>query len=81
MLDQRIEKLHDVRGPMLPVGIERHHVTGILLQCEFYSSLECSALPQINRVRDQGGAGGERNIARAVTRAVIDDNHLIALPQ
>jgi hypothetical protein len=37
-------------------------------------------LPQIDRVSDNGGAGGERNLPRRVMGAVIDDNHAIASP-
>jgi len=65
---------------MLSVGIESHNVTGTLLQREFDAGLERSALPQIDRMRDKCGAGGERNLPRRVMGAVIDDNHVIASP-
>jgi hypothetical protein len=65
---------------VLSVGIERHNVTGTLLQREFDAGLEGSALPQIDQMRDNSGAGGERNLPRRVMGAVIDDNHAIASP-
>ena len=80
VLNQRIEKPHDIRGTVLPVSIERHNVSGIVLQRELYSGLERSALPQINGVRDHGGADGKRNVPGAVMRTVIDDNHPIVSP-
>jgi hypothetical protein len=75
---QRIDQPRDIRGTVLPVGIESHNVPGALLQCELYPGLERSALPQIDRVRDHGRAGGERNLPRGVIRTVIDDDHAMA---
>lgn len=63
---------------MLSIGIESHNVIGTLLQREVDAGLERSALPQIDRVRENSGAGRKRNLPRRVMGAVIDDNHAIA---
>lgn len=65
---------------MLSVGIESNNVTGASLQCEFNAGLERSALPQIDGVRNDDSAGGERNLSRRVVRAVIDDDNGIPPP-
>ena len=80
VLDQRIEQPQDIRGAVLPVSVERHHETGIVLQRELYPGLERCPLPQIDRVRDDVGADGECNFPGAVMRTVVDDNYPIVSP-
>ena len=77
VVDQGVDQPRDIGGTVLSVGIESHNIIGTLLQREVDACLERGALPQIHRVRDKGGAGGERNLARPVMRAVINDNHAI----
>ena len=80
VVNQGIQEPCDIRGTMLAVSIERHHVTGVLLQRKLYPGLQRSTLPQIGRVRNYSRPGGDRNVPGAVLRAIIDDNHPIASP-
>lgn len=78
-VDQGVDQPRDIGRSMLSIGIERHNVVGPLRQREFDTGLERGALPQIDRMRDNIGAGRERNLPRRVMRAVVNDNHAIAL--
>jgi hypothetical protein len=48
-----------------------------LLQRKFDAGLERGALPQIDRVRDDGSPGRERNLSRRIAGAVINNNDTI----
>ena len=78
VVDQGVDQPRDIGGTVLSVGIESHNIIGTLLQREVDAGLERGALPRIDQVRDNGCAGGERNLPRCVMGAVIDDNHAIA---
>lgn len=80
MVDQGIDEPRDIGGTVLPVSIESHNVSGALLQRKFDAGLERGALPQIDRVGDDGGAGRERNLAGRVMGAVIDNDDAITSP-
>jgi len=80
VVDQGVDQPRDIGGTVLSVGIESHNIIGTLLQREVDAGLERGALPRIDQVRDNGCAGGERNLPRPVMRAVINDNHAIASP-
>src|ERR1700724_1419222 len=74
---QSVDETRNIRGTVLPIGIECHDVAGVALQRELDAGLKRCALPKVDRMRDDSGARSQRNLPRCVLRAVIDNRHAV----
>ena len=72
---QRIDQPGDVGDAMLPVAVEGDDEIGALAQRILDAGLQAGALPQIDRMLDQGGAGLGGDPGGRVPRPVVDDDH------